>query len=191
MSKKKLIFFVITLILLFLLFLFLKKNYSSHNKKTTNENLNQDQLSIKTLTQKNSYQNYQVFFNYQIKKLNNNQFEIIFEIKSNKKIDIDAADFYLNLSNIKIEKIEKGNAFPSYPLIKKTDNYLKITATALIKENKIIYGHVNKIFIKLIVKKNNPQETNYLTLNPQETDVFLKGKSIYDQSKKPLIIKLP
>lgn len=133
------------------------------------------------------------YFSAKTQKLTINQWRITVELAGEVEGAADAADLRLDLpESLTVSDIKTGPAFPIYPRKVIAVNYLLITGLASTDNDQMIFGQPNKIFAEFTVQATDNQFIKkQITVNKEDTKIYLKGESVLDTSKSVNLIYLP
>lgn len=134
-----------------------------------------------------------LYFSAKTQKLAIDQWRITVELKGGVEGAADAADFRIDLpENLTVSDLKVGPAFPIYPRKVVTANYLLVTGLASTNNNQMVLGQPNKIFAEFtILATDNKLNKKQITVNEEDTKIYLNGKSVLDTSKSVGLIDLP
>lgn len=133
-----------------------------------------------------------LYFSAKTQKLTVNQWKITVRLEGDIDGAADAADLRLDFpKSFIVSDLIVGSAFPIYPRKVMAEDYLLVTGLISISNNQMIFGEPNKIFVEFTVQTtdNQPIEKQ-ITVNKEDTKIYLNGESILDTNKSVNLINL-
>jgi len=132
------------------------------------------------------------YFNASVQKLADNLFRVKIELKGESEGAADVADFKLNLTEgLTISDLQTGPAFPIYPRKVIAADYLLVTGLASTNNNQMVLGKPNKVFAEFTVETTGKQNIKQISVNKEDTKIYLNAESILNISKSVSLIDLP
>lgn len=134
-----------------------------------------------------------LYFTANTQKLSINQWKVTVELDGGDDGAADAADLRLDFpEGLTVFDLKTGSAFPLYPRKVVADNYILLTGLASIDNNQMVFGKPNKIFAEFTVQtKDNQLNKKQITVNKEDTKIYLNGESVLDTGKSVNLIDLP
>ncbi len=126
-----------------------------------------------------------MYFNYQLTAGEQSEKILSISLESlTPNILADAIDLRLDFDKgIEIVEIINGDSFSLYPRKIIGDGYILITGVALSQKNEIQFAKPKTTFIKLKLKTSGLNSRPIISLNRQESKIYLSGNDILDLNR--------